>query len=242
MPSFKMVDVLKKIKYNTTLRTRGLRTTSRIFGYMPRETIRKDFCSSTSLAREYPQEHKTICDFASLLSKFYKNHCPDMYDYHEKVVKDKIKDEWIIDQSPFTSGIINKNNPLKYHLDAGNIKHVFSNMVCFKKDCTGGHLSIPEFNIGLEIADKTMLFFDGQSIMHGVTPFNLKSIQAYRFTIVYYTLHQMWKCEPIDKEIARIKTVKTNRETLRYKRLANIQLTQEEQKRALYVKQRPGIV
>jgi hypothetical protein len=151
-----------------------------------------------------------------------------MFEYHDKQVHDKIRDPWIIEKSPFTSGIVNKNNQLKYHFDRGNIAKVFSNMVCFKKDCSGGRLSIPEFNLGLEIADKSILFFDGQSIMHGVTPFKMESINAYRYTLVYYTLQQMWHCDPIDEELARIKTKKTERETLRYKRLTDAELTAEE--------------
>jgi hypothetical protein len=128
-------------------------------------------------------------------------------------------DDWKIGGTPFTSGIINKNNPLKYHFDAGNIGQVYSNMIAFKNDCEGGHLALPEFDIGLEISNRSVVFFDGQDILHGVTPFRLLSRDAYRYTIVYYTLKQMWNCKPLDEEIARIRTRKTERETTRFKRL-----------------------
>jgi hypothetical protein len=137
-----------------------------------------------------------------------------MYDFHNDKSK-IIKDDWKIEGTPFSSGIINKNNALKYHFDSGNIKQVYSNMVCFKKNCEGGYLVLPEFDVALEVANKSITFFDGQDIMHGVSPFKLKTYDGYRFTIVYYTLQQMWKCEPIDEEIVRIRNRRKERELRR---------------------------
>jgi hypothetical protein len=231
MPSIDILETIKRIHFVKSKRTEGLESTStKIFGFMPRARLRKDYCSSTAMAYEDPDGHNTVCRFGSLLSQYYERYCPDMYQFHNKETNDKIKPEWIIKSSPFTSGIINKNNPLKYHFDSGNIKSVFSNMVCFKKDCEGGHLAIPELNIGLEIADKTVLFFDGQSIMHGVTPFKITSVKGYRYTMVYYTLSRMWHCDTLDEELSRIKNVKTEREITRYKRITG-QLTPDEEKK-----------
>jgi Oxygenase domain of the 2OGFeDO superfamily len=228
IPSVVLVPALKAIDFDKRKRTGGLVTHSRIFGYAPREQIRKDYCSSTSLARDYPNEHKIVCDFAADLSRLYEKYCPDMYDTHFNQVHDKIKNDWIIEGSPFTSGIINKNSALKYHVDKGNIRDVFSNMICFRKDVVGGHLAIPEYNIGLDIADKSVLFFNGQKILHGVTPFRIRSIEGYRYTLVYYSLQQMWKCQTVTEELARIKNRKTEREVLRYKQIANKDLTYDE--------------
>lgn len=219
MPSIKMVEVLQSIEYDVNKRSRGLATRSKIFGYMPRDTMRKDYCSSTAMARNMPEAHEYVTGFGRLLTGFYEKYCPEMFKVHEKIANDKIANDWKIHGTPFTSGIINKNNPLKYHFDGGNVSKVYSNMVCFRKDCEGGHLSIPEYDIGLEISNKSILLFDGQSIMHGVTPFHLSTIKAYRYTLVYYTLKAMWSCEPIDKELARIRTRKNERELRRFKRL-----------------------
>src|SRR5690606_4783398 len=100
----------KNIKYETNTRTTGLKTRSRIFGYNPRNTIRKDFCSSTSLAIESPTEHQIICDFGEYLSELYLKYFPDVYKAHNDIVKEKMLDEWKINNTPFTSGIVNKNN------------------------------------------------------------------------------------------------------------------------------------
>ena len=176
-------------------------------------------CTSTSLAIQMPLEHKEICDFAVELTKYYKKYCGSVFYDHADIAKEKILPEWTIGNTPFSSGIVNKNNALHYHFDSGNFKNVYSNMVAFKSNIKGGYLSIPEYDIGLEIATNSILLFNGQKILHGVTPITLMGENAFRYTIVYYTLQQMWRCEPITEELARIKKVRTDMERTRLKRM-----------------------
>ena len=204
-------EIVKRIDYTKNRRTSGLTTTSKVFGYLPREIIRKDYCSSADLATKNAKYHAFICKFGETLTENYKESCPEMFEYHESITKDKIKPEWTINNTPYTSGIINKNNQLNYHWDRGNYKKVFSNMVAFRDKVEGGHLAIPEYNIGLEIADLSLTFFAGQEVLHGVTPFHTNQ-GGYRYTLVYYTMNQMWKCEDVSTEVARIRQRKTTRE------------------------------
>jgi hypothetical protein len=92
-------------------------------------------------------------------------------------------------------------------------------MVAFKSNIKGGYLSIPEYDVGLEIATNSVLLFDGQKILHGVTPIKLLNKNSYRFTIVYYTLKSMWNCEPLSKEVARYKKRRTEIERKRILRM-----------------------
>ena len=212
-------NTILKIKITKNRRTQGLKTQSRIFGYMPREPIRKNWCSSVVMARQQPKEHAIVCQFATVLADYYQIYTPEIYDKHLKIVDEKVLPQWKIKDSPFTSGIINKNNTLKYHFDSGNFRQVYSNMVGFKKDIEGGHLAMPEYDIALAIGDGSITFFDGQKILHGVTPITNLTEDAYRYTIVYYSLQGMWKCEPIDDEIARIRNVKAKQMQERFDRL-----------------------
>ena len=217
--SVRLLKAIKMIKYGTSNRSRGLVTKSRVFGYMPRESMRKDYCSSTAMACDYAHEHQLVCNYGAEITKFYKKYCPEMFNKHNDLAQQKVKPNWILKGTPFTSGIINKNSALNYHFDAGNFNDVYSNMLAYKKDIEGGYLALPEYNVGLEIANNSVLFFDGQKILHGVTPIKYKSPNAYRYTLVYYTLKQMWKCEEPKEELDRIKQVKTEREIKRLKRL-----------------------
>ena len=126
-----------------------------------------------------------------------------------------MKQNWKLGETVFTSGIVNKNNQINYHFDTGNFTEVFSAMLAFKNDMVGGHLVLPQYDLALEIADGSLTLFDGQKALHGVTPIHYKSDRSYRFTMVYYSLKNMWHCLEIDDELARIRNVKTVREKKR---------------------------
>lgn len=198
-----IVESLKKIKYQESDRTSGMRTRSRIFGYAPRIPLRNDYCHKASLAETHPEEHRVIIDFAERVAEIYAETFPDTYKKNMEVLK-KVLPEWQIEGTPFTSGIVNQDNPLPYHYDSGNFKGVMSNMIAFKKDCHGGHLHIPEYKCILEIDDCTLTIFDGQALLHGVTPFKILT-GGHRFTAVYYCLEQMWKCLTAAEEITRFR-------------------------------------
>lgn len=206
---------VKNQKYSTHTRSQGLQTSSAVFGYSPRVTYRNDFCTTTAMAEQYPKQHYIISNFIQNIHQIYAEYFPNQYEYHQQIVKEKVLDDWTIENTPFTSGIVNKNNQLKYHYDAGNFKGVLSNMVVLKKGVQGGHLVIPEFDLIVDCADNSLVIFNGQDLVHGVSPIEYEDEGAYRYSVVYYSLEQMWKCEPIDEEIERIKKVKTEREKKR---------------------------
>lgn len=206
---------VKNIPYDTGYRTRGLISQSKIFGYSPRIAIRRNWCSTTSLAQSHPKQHMVIADFGKELVKYYEEYFPDIFEMHKDKVKNEVKDDWVMEGTPFTSGIINKNNQLKYHFDSGNFKDVLSNMIVFKKGTSGGYLIIPEFDIALEVSDKSLTIFNGQDILHGVSDIDYDIASGYRYSIVYYSLQQFWKCETITDEIIQARKMKTKKEILR---------------------------
>lgn len=206
---------VKTIKYHTGKRTLGLTSTSRIFGFRPRITIRQDFCSSSSMSMEHPKQHEIIAKFGEEFSLLYAQHAPKAFLGHREQVVNSVRKDWIMPNTIFTSGIVNKNNPLKYHFDAGNFKDCMSCMVVFRKDIDGGRLSIPEFNCKFELEDNSFFLFDGQSILHGVTPIKRLRESSYRYSVVYYSLQQIKHCLPADEECKRIRSIKKNRENKR---------------------------
>lgn len=220
-----VVESLKKIRYIKGKRSRGLVSTSRIFGYTPRNEIRQDYCSSTSLSKENPREHNIVASLALKLEEFYKKYNPEGYAKHLGMTEEAVKKNWRIGgNSLFTSGIINKNNPLKYHFDTGNFSNVYSMMIVFKGGVEGGYLALPEYDLKFQLPDNSLFMFDGQGILHGVTPIKYTSPVGYRFSCVYYTLKRMWQCLEIGEEINRIRKQKTSRERVRMEN----PLTQED--------------
>lgn len=207
-------NALKAVKFVPNMRTGGLKTTSRIFGAMPRIAIRSDFCRQASLSRDAPSVTTMLQKWGTWCEDFYELYAKDRYNTHRELVG-KVLPEFRLGDSVFTSGIVNKNNPLKYHFDSGNFPHVFSCMLGFKENMLGGYLNFPEYDCALEIKDLSISMFDGQSILHGVTPMQKLSTDATRFTCVFYSLKGMWKCEPLGAELERIRRVKTERERKR---------------------------
>ena len=209
-------NVVKGVKCSPDRRSKGLIVNAVVFGYTPRKTLTRDYCSSAMMSHNDPKAHSIVCNFGKTLTKHYQKQCSEVYQQHLETTTTNVKEDWVIEDTPFTSGIINKNSALRYHFDKGNFKNVYSNMIALKHGMTGGYLSMPEYDIALEITDNSVVLFDGQKILHGVTPIHLLTPDAYRYTIVYYTLQKMWSCTTPKEELDRIKRVKTEREKRRF--------------------------
>lgn len=207
---------VQSLSFDEGKRTRGITSTSRIFGFSPRIPFRRDFCSATRMASEYPKQHKIVCELGEMLSQFYEALAPEVYKEHVAKLK-SVKKEWMIPRTVFTSGIINKTNQLKYHFDSGNFNEVLSCMVVFRKDIEGGYLSLPEYGVRVLLQDKSYFLFDGQSVLHGVTPMRTLRSTGYRYSIVYYALKNMRNCQGCREELARIRITKREREKKRLK-------------------------
>ena len=214
-----LVGALQRINYLNSARTDGMQSHSKIFGNQPRVGFRRPWCTKAAMAKEHGQEHDTFLRYMAVASGFYEQFHPELYHEHAGIVQEKIIEDWRIEESVFTSGIANKNNPLPYHFDTGNFKGVWSNMFCFKSGVTGGHLSVPEFDLGFKLRNNSLLMFDGQSLLHGVTPIGKLHDEAYRFTVVFYALQQMWKCLPPKEELRQARAERTKREQARYERI-----------------------
>jgi hypothetical protein len=194
---------LPQVKTVKDIRTSGLVTNSRIFGFAPRNELRKHPCRAASFAAEQPRQHAVIAAGAEVVAKYYEASMPEIASEHRALTEGNVKAEFRLGSSMFTSGIVNRNNPLQYHFDSGNFNNCCSAMLGFKSDIGGGQLCVPELNIRFEIADRSLLLFDGQGLLHGVTPIELQAPNAMRFTVVYYALRQMWNCEHITDELIR---------------------------------------
>lgn len=199
------VSALGRVNYSKNYRSNGMLTTSRIFGYAPRNTVRNHPCRAAGLAAEQPDESSIVQRFAEVAKKYYERHNPELASIHMDMTETNVRPEYRIGSTMFTSGIINHNNPLKYHFDAGNYKNVWSAMFAFKKNIEGGYLALPELDICLKCTEGSLTLFDGQSYIHGVTPIRRLSEDAVRYTVVFYSLQQMWNCEMPKDEISIIR-------------------------------------
>ena len=55
--------------------------------------------------------------------------------------------------------------------------------------------------------------------MHGVSPIRLKDKYSYRYTIVYYSLKNMWTCLPIGEELKNAQKTEADRAKIKAERI-----------------------
>ena len=140
---FQIRQACQAIEYQSTYRTVGLRTCSRVIGFQPRLALRRDYCTSVALERESPESHSALCAGAALVAKYLQGYFPEQHAAQARIVQERVKPEWVLPGSHFTSGIVNWNSQLRYHFDAGNFPGTWNAMLTFKKDIDGGYLAIP---------------------------------------------------------------------------------------------------
>lgn len=217
----KVFKSLEKVPFGSSTRVSGLKNPggTKVFGHVPRNRAKTvdQACRLSKLALEQPSTHNLLCEYAQVIQDIYKENDQSRFLRHQELAKN-VNEGYVIPGTLFTSGIINRNNPLKYHFDRGNFTKVSSAMIAFKNDIEGGHLTIPEYDVKLEIADRTISMFDGQELLHGVTPIHPMSPDARRYTMVFYSLVGMWSCLPLDEEVANARNARWESELKKYNR------------------------
>jgi hypothetical protein len=217
-----LAERLKTINYSALNRVAGTAAVSqalqRVFGYMPRKTGHRDYCTLASIGMEHPEAEHALEEGAKVAEHFYRLTSPDLHAQHAARLRQKrVRKQWRFGEgdSVFTSGIVNKNNPLPYHYDTGNFDQAWSAMFVFKSPgYSGGRLHVPEYDCAFELPDHSLIMFDGQDLIHGVTPV-VNEGGAYRYSVVYYSLRMMWKCLTTMEEVDQASVKKWRREKLR---------------------------
>ena len=203
-----LISALNSINFITTKRTNWLLSTSRIFGYSPRIKMRNDYCNKTSLQIENKAAHDVITSYVDDIEEIYKQYATEAYEAHREK-SGKVASDWRIRNAIFTSGIVNKNNQLKYHYDAWNFEDCYSCMITIKEWIQGWFLMIPSYNCLVKTFSNSLFMFDGQKILHWVSPIRKVKKDAYRYTVVFYSLKSMRQCVSPKDELARIRLEKT---------------------------------
>lgn len=214
MPCPSLFKVLSGITYDTGSRTGGMKSTSRTFGRLPRLAIQRDYCTVCRMDKEDPLVTGFLYQLGQRCQDLYQKTFPRDFLFH-KTCTDEINEDWRLGDLVYTGGIINKNNALTYHKDMGNYKGTMSAMVVTRRDVSGGRLIIPEIDLGINLADQTVLIFNGADLIHGVTQVLKTQPHGVRYSVVFYTLREMRKCLPAKQELERIKKTATIRQTKR---------------------------
>lgn len=208
-----LLQAAKKIPYIRDFRTGGMRTRSCIFGYRPREPLRKDFCGCSTMATKYPRGFSTLLEWSLIAERYYREASPLVYAEHSRWARKEIKDEWRMGASIFTSGIANKDTSHFYHKDRGNRAGTWNSMIVLSRDIRGGETVVPELGTAFAYDDlPCVLTFPAESHWHGVRKLTTHGVRGYRYSFVFYTLASMTQCGTRKEELSRIRKVRSERE------------------------------
>jgi hypothetical protein len=176
-------------------RLSGIGTNNIIFGHTAPDHVKQNYACRLAEVHQYaPTLASAMTAIVPPMWSLFQTHLPEQAAAHDQIVRSQIHHDWLLHDTPFTSGICNHTSVLPYHCDAGNLTDAWSMMLSVRKNVGGGHLHIPEYDTVLEIADRSVTIFNGQKHLHGVTPFVRLRKDAYRFTLVVYTKQAMRRC------------------------------------------------
>ena len=117
--------------------------------------------------------------------------------------------DWRVADTPFTTMTVNNTYPTGVHVDKGDLDEGFSCLAVWRRgQYSGGHLTLPEWRIAVDMQDGDLLLMDAHQ-WHGNTALELKSEDAERISLVLYYRTRLVKCGSHEAEAAKAQAHKT---------------------------------
>jgi hypothetical protein len=185
------------------------------FGSRPPNSVFNHAAALCEFNGKYPVWYERVISLGVGLTELYQKLAPEKHARQAEIVAGIHKD-WVIPGTVYTQGVINDANALGYHFDRGNIEGGLSAMVYLKHGGAGGNLILPQLNAKLVVEDKTFVLFDGQSLLHGVTPIKITQPKIqYRYSFVFYAREPMIGLGSFAEELKKKKKMEMD---LRFRR------------------------
>lgn len=182
---------------HSSTRTSGIKTKSSVFGFMPRNALRYNYCRKTVHTKSEVNNWNALVKFAK--TKLMPLYLANFYLDAEKKMQQKILKDWKIDETIFTTISINYNQLIKTHTDSFNTKGSLSNVLILKDNAPGGELYLPEYDVYIPQNHGDLTIFRGEEILHGVC--KCDTSQGFRASLVFYQLEQLKNCYPYLQEL-----------------------------------------
>ena len=92
----------------------------------------------------------------------------------------------------YTTGVINRDNAMRYHHDSGNVEDSYTGVVFVNSGVKGGELLLPELGIALKPQTCWGVIYRGDEFVHGAAPMTRvacntdPSQRGHRYSIVFH--------------------------------------------------------
>lgn len=143
----------------------------------------------TKYTRLKEKNFKEIIKIAELVEHIYKQSFPDFFSNHQKE-SSKIIPELKIGKTVFTTCTLNKNLRTSAHRDKGDLENVLSCLLCLGRNFTGCYLGFPDYKVCVKLQPGDLILMNSKEV-HCNTELNLKTQQSARYSLVFYTRHNM---------------------------------------------------
>lgn len=206
----RVASAFQSVPRSTVMRGAGVRTASNTFGWAaPNAVIQRVAPARTRWAREWPEAHQPITDFAEWAWGALESVAdPDVWD-RMVAYRDRVHPDYRLGDSAWTSGIANDTVPLHYHHDRNNAPHSWSAMLCCRAGTSGGNLHIADYDAVLPVRDRDVLLFPGVDSVHGVTPITKRLRGGFRYTFVWYPVRAFIDAPGLDEALAAAQVRRT---------------------------------
>lgn len=203
---------IRNVPMSTTLRSTGMRNSSRTFGMAKRNVVlKRESCRAASIDRDAPAVHREILAVSTHLASQLNEHLPEIVARDRQTVAEVLPEWRMTPGSNWTSGVVNLSSALPYHRDRANFP-TWSAMPVLRRGVIGGHLHVPEYGLTVSCRDAMVVYFNGAGLVHGVTPIRSRQPDGYRFSIVHYSIRGMKDCHTEALEQAEAARRRTSRE------------------------------
>tara|TARA_Y100000361_G_scaffold124630_1_gene117818 strand:+ start:440 stop:1429 length:990 start_codon:yes stop_codon:yes gene_type:complete len=161
------------------------------------------YCRTTAYTQNYFKEYTGCLPYIRCVNDFFKNYAPLKYKIQRKMAE-KTEQDFVIEDTAFTTVTVNKNFQTACHKDAGDLKEGFGNLGVISRGKYGGYITVlPKYGVGLDLNDGDLALFDVHEV-HGNTEHINKGYYE-RISVVCYYREKMIYCGNKEYELERAK-------------------------------------
>lgn len=160
-----------------------------ILGYFD-STNGKLPCRLTKYSKDYFEQYQNGLPFVHAMNSCFKTLCPDAY---QRQYGASSNSGFYISNTAFSTVTVNYNFRTALHVDKGDFKEGFGNLVVCSKNIEGGYLLFPKYELGIKLHTGDYLAMDVHQY-HCNSPITVTDTEGYRLSFVGYFRASLSKC------------------------------------------------
>jgi len=143
----------------------------------------------TRFNMDFPENFKKLVPLIKEIDMYYKKYAPEHYKLQRKKAN---QTPFKINGTAFTTVTTNVNFQTAIHVDKGDDKEGFGNLVVIESGkYRGGETCFPQYGIGVDVKTGDVLFMNVHQ-PHANLPIILESPDAKRLSVVCYLRKSIW--------------------------------------------------